>query len=313
MLRHSLLAVGACVALGAATLPRSPGLTFTIRSTTSTPDGASTPSSTRVQFLDGVLRFDGEDSKDERNRSAYGAGSYWLVNTAERTMVVVIPSRRQYWEAKFDSTAGVVLQAMAATTVITDIEVSGSALGSGGIVNGYPTKWYRITTSFAEAATDDSQDQRKKVRAVEEMWVTETLADVPDPMEAFTRAFGRKGAVPSTAGVGTVNELMQKRGDVQRKLFKGLPIKTVVTTTETTADGQTEETSTTEIVDLKRVELDPATFRVPDGYAKVDLNTLVREAAKEAVKESAKDAAKEGAKDAAKDAIKGVFGRRRKP
>jgi hypothetical protein len=315
--RYTLLAAGASVLLAAAVWPRSPGLTFTIRTTSSadTAEGAaSPPPSTRVQFLDGVVRFDAEEQDAQRNQSPYGKGFYWLVNTTERSMTAVMPARRQYLEVKFDSTAGVILQAMAMSTVVTDIEVSGTALGSGGVVNGYPTKRYRITMSFAEAPSDESEGRRRRVHSVEEFWVTDALKDVPDPMEAFTRAFGGKGAIPSGAGVGSVNELMRKRGDAQRKLFQGLPIKTVATTKETDADGQvTEATATTEIIDLKRVDLDPAAFRVPEGYAKVDVKRLMRDAAAEAAKESAKESAKEGAKDAAKDAIKGIFGRRKKP
>jgi hypothetical protein len=315
--RHTLLAAGTTVLLAAAAWPHGPGLTFTIR-TTSTADtaegGPSTPPSTRVQFLDGVLRFDAEEQDAQRNKSPYGKDFYWLVNTTERSMTAVMPARQQYLQVKFDSTAGIILQAMAASTVVTDIEVSGTALGSGGVVNGYPTKRYRITMSYAEAPSDESEGRRRRVRSVEEFWVTDALKDVPDPMEAFTRAFGGKGTIPSGAGVGSVNELMQKRGDAQRKLFSGLPIKTVATTTETDADGQeAEATATTEIVDLKRVDLDPAAFRVPEGYTKVDLNRVVRDAAAEAAKESAKEGVKEGAKAAAKDAVKGIFGRRKKP
>jgi hypothetical protein len=315
--RYTLLAAGASVLLAAAVWPRSPGLTFTIRttSTADTEEGkASTPPSTRVQFLDGVLRFDAEDSDAQRSQSPYGKGFYWLVNTNERSMTAVMPARRQYLQVTFDSSAGILLQAMAASTVITDIEVSGTALGSGGVVNGYATKRYRITTSYAEAPSDESEGRRRRLRSVEEFWVTDALKDVPDPMEAFTRAFGGKGAIPSGAGIGSVNELMQKRGDAQRKLFQGLPIKTVATTKETDADGQeTEYTSTMEIIDLKRIDLDPAAFRVPEGYTKVDVARLVREAAAEAAKESVKEEAKESAKDAAKDAVKGIFGRRKKP
>ena len=315
--RHTLFAAGMSVALTAAVWPRSPGLTFTIRttSTADTADGrASVPPSTRVQFLDGVLRFDAEEADAPRSQSPFGRGFYWLVNSADRSMTAVMPARRQYLQVTFDSTAAVVLQAMAASTVITDIEVSGTALGSAGVVNGYPTKRYRITMSYAEAPSDQSEGRRRRVRSVEEFWVTGALKDVPDPMEAFTRAFGGKGAIPSGAGIGSVNELMQKRGDAQRKLFQGLPIKTVTTTKETNADGEVAEyTSTTEIIDLKRVDLDPAGFRVPEGYERVDVARLVRAAAAEAAKEGAKESAKEGAKDAAKDAIKGIFGRRKKP
>jgi hypothetical protein len=69
---------------------------------------------------------------------------------------------------------------------------------------------------------------------------------------------------------------MRKRGDAQRKLFTGLPLKSVTTSTMTDRDGSTqEETAVTEIVDLKRAELDAAAFQVPAGYAKLDMKAFM--------------------------------------
>jgi len=314
--RSTLLAGGACALLAAAASPWSPGLTFAIRTVSSddtTSDGRAAPrgDSLPTQVLDGVLRFDIRDGGDRRNQQ-FAPGSYWLVNSATRTMALVMPARRQYWDARFDSTASALAQALGSITVVSDIEISGTAVGGGGMVNGYPTRRYRITTRYTEVE-QDSTEGRTKVQAVEDIWATDALKDVPDPMEAYARIFKSPGA-----GSGTLGELIEKRAEAQRKLFKGLPIRTVAVTTETSADGTKQvTTSTTDILDLKRVDLDPAGFRVPEGYTRVDLSTLVRSAiaqsVKESAKESAKEGAKEGAKDAAKDAIKGIFGRRKKP
>ncbi|MBA3670632.1 MAG: hypothetical protein H0W68_01240 [Gemmatimonadaceae bacterium] len=113
-----------------------------------------------------------------------------------------------------------------------------------------------------------AREPQRKVRAVEEYWVTGELEDIPDPMEALARAFGGEGGMPMIGG--SAGDLIRRRGEAQRKLFTGFPVKTVSTTTFTERDGSTKaETATTEIIDLKRLDLDPAAFQVPAGYAKL--------------------------------------------
>lgn len=319
MLRRALLAAAAVVLLGAAAPMAPGGITFTIRSTTGSDGNAGAPSTTFVQALDGTLRFEGESD----GQSAQGNGSYVLISPAGRRMSIVLPDSRQYMEINFDSTAGVLVQAMAATSVVADVEVSGTSVGAGGTVNGYDTRHYRITTSYSEV--EGGSDERTRVRLVEDFWVTSALAGIPDPMEAFTRAFGGKNGMPAIGG--TVNELIQRRGDAQRRLFTGLPIKTVVRTSTTTGDETREEISTTEILDLRRVDLDPAAFRVPEGYTRFDMRqlanvgaqlrgafsgmgpardttsvgSLVKDAAR-GIADETTAGAKEGAADAARDA-----------
>ena len=106
-------------------------------------------------------------------------------------------------------------------------------------MNGYSTKRYRINTSYSEIP--GSGNEVKHVDVVEEMWVTDALKDIPDPMEAFTRAFGGKNGMPTMSG--SLNDLMRQRGDAQRRLFTGLPVKTVATTTMATAAARSSRRS----------------------------------------------------------------------
>lgn len=271
MFRRAFLAAGALLALGAAPTPYAPGLSFTIKSSTSSDGTVTKPSGagTRVQALNGILRFDGEEGK-----SSGGKDAYTIVNPAAKTISIVMPDSRQYIEINWGDSTGQAMGAMAAmmaaTTVVSDIQVSGSAAGSGGNVNGYNTNRYRINTSFSEVPSSGGQ---RKVKMVEEFWVTNDLSDIPDPMEAFTRAFGGGSGMPQMGG--TMAELMRRRGEAQRKLFKGLPIKSVVKSTTTGPDGTKEETSTTEIVDLRKIDVDASAFRVPAGYAMMDMKSFM--------------------------------------
>ena len=82
MIRHVLMATGACLVLGAAaaapvrTPPLAPGIAFTIR-TTAEPGGQV--STTKVRWLDGVARF---EVQDEKGRDGSG---YMLVDAKARS------------------------------------------------------------------------------------------------------------------------------------------------------------------------------------------------------------------------------------
>ena len=295
--------LAATVAVTVAATPASlaPGLAFTMR--TSTRTGTAAPrggDTTRVQVLGGAIRFDGNDGK-----------SYVVVTPAARRLAIVMPAERQYVELSLSDSAaqgaGAMLQLLASTTVVSDIEVSGTSLGGGGTVAGQATSRHRITMSYAEAPGGDGE-RRRRVRSVEEFWVAPALRDVPDPLEAFTRAFGGKDGMPAVGG--TASELLRRRGEAQRKLFSGLPLKSVATVTTTEADGTTAtETTTTEITELRRVDLDPSAFAIPPGFRKVDFNQFanlgarLRGAVGDRAREDsarASDAAKDAATDAAR-------------
>jgi hypothetical protein len=192
-----------------------------------------------------------------------------------------MPASQQYWETRFDSAA---LQRAESRSVISDIDVSGNSLGSGGTVNGYATKRYRITTRYTETPSGTTKREgRKKVHVVEDVWVADALTDLPDPMQAYLRV-----SPPS----GTVGDLVEEQARARRKLFKGLPIRTMWQLTQTFDGGaKASRTLTIDVLDLKRGSLDPAAFRVPDGYTRFDLAArmnAVELLLKEARKESAK-------------------------
>lgn len=358
MLRHVLLAAGAVTLLGAAAVPTrlAPGVTFTMRSTSS---GSTTEQVTKVRFLNGVIRFDMEAAADAKKAKADDRVGFVLVDTKQKAMRMVMPQMQRYMEIRFDSTAGVVMQAMAMNSYVTDIDVAGTSLGGGGTVNGVATRHHRITTSYKAALHGNSElDKLCRVKMVEEFWVADALRDFPDPTEAFARAMGgmgQKTQMPKMGeGIGGAGELMRKRAAAQQKLFSGIAVRTKWSTEESCPGTETKtEGGQNDITDIQKVDLDPADFRVPEGYTKFDMQSVeglkagfkdalrggakgkagaaekdttsyldaakegAKEAAKDAAKEVGKDAAKEAAKDAAADAIKDakkkVFGRFKKP
>ena len=350
MLRHALFATGAVALLGAASAAPilAPGITFTIRSST---EGNPAEQVTKVRFLDGMIRFDVEAAKDAKKAKADNGVGYVLVDSKARSMKMVMPEMQKYMEMKFDSTAGMVMQAMAMSTYVTDIDVSSGAMGAGGVVNGVSTRRYRITMSYktSNSSRDDLQNLCS-VKSVEEFWVSDQLKDFPDPTEAMARAFGgmgQKTQMPTMGGVGGAAELMRKRAAAQQKLFNGIPVRTKWTNDESCPGKEAKSSSgQTDITDIQKADLDPADFKVPAGFTKFDMQsveglkssfkdalrgggakkgeatqagaaekdtTSIMDAAKDGAKDAAKEAGKEAAKAKLNEAGKKLFGRFKKP
>jgi hypothetical protein len=240
---------------------------------------SSSMDSIPTQLLDRVLRVDIPSMPEASGVHRAAPGAYLLVNFAAKTTTVVMPGSQQYWETRFNSAP---VRRAQSTTVISDIDVSGAAVGSGGIVNGHVTTRYRITSRYTEIDTT-GRGARKKVQLVEDVWVPDALndvPDVPDPMQAYLRVFARSGAV---------GELVEKQAEARRKLFKGLPVRTTWLVTQTFGSGaQASRALTIDILDLKRTDLDVAAFRVPDDYRRFDLTAALKNAA-ELLRKAAKE------------------------
>ena len=348
-----LALAGALVAVAAAAAPLAPGLSFTMRTTSRSADGAEgTPSINQVRVQGETMRFDAAPTSAPREGDpVVPAGAYTIIDGPGRRVVVVMPERQQFMEVRFDdTTTQALMTAMAvSTTTITDVRVRGESLGGGEAVGGMPTKRYRLTTDYNYLDGNGSTAGTSKMHVVEDYWVSDRLAGVMDPLEQMGRALGGRGgfgASPfATVGGTSLGSLLEKRAAEQRRLFKGMPARTVTTTTDVKAGGERTETRTsTEISNVVRADMDAALFRVPDGYSKFDMKSMMnvgaqlqnalrgktasaREgagaatdsagnivgetvgAAKEGAKEGAKEAARTGAKEAAGRKIRGIFKR----
>lgn len=349
---RSLTLTGLLAAAAVAAAPAAPGVSFTMRTTTRSGEGPeSAPSVNRVRVQGSAMRFDAEGAAKQGTEGNFSPGAYTLLDGSGRRVVVVMPERQQFMEIRFDdTTTQALMTAMTVTTAVTDVTVRGESMGAGGMVNGMPTRRYRLTSDYKYGMTgSDVAGKSGSAHVVEDYWVAKELEGVTDPIEQVGRALGGRGGLGaspfSSIGGTSLSELLAKRTAEQRRLFKGMPARTVTTTTTVEPDEEKSVTvSTTEIADVSRADLDPALFRVPDGYAKFDMKQMMNvgaqlqsalrgkaanardgapttdsagnivgetvDAAKDGAKEGAKEAARAGARDAASRKIRGIF---RKP
>jgi hypothetical protein len=137
-------------------------------------------------------------------------------------------------------------------------------------------------------------------------------------------------------GGGAFAELMTKTAEATAKMGKGIPVKTLTTTTSTNEKGEkTTSVVTMEVTELKAGNVDDALLVPPSDYQVMDMGEQTKamaaqmeqakaaqdgkpaEAAppdsgpsvKDAAKEAAKDAAKQGAAEKAKKGLGGLLRR----
>ena len=341
-LRSAALVVGVVVVTAAAAAaPAAPGVSFLMRTTSGGAGASAAPSVNRVRVQGETMRFDAEGPAPASGDVT--AGGYTLLDGPGRRAVVVMPERKQYMEIRFDDTTTQALMTAAAVsaTTVTDVQVRGESLGAGEAVSGMPTRRFRLTTDYTYRDGGAPAAVAGKMRVVESYWVSDKLAGVADPLEQLGRTLGGRGGFGASpfAGVSatSVGALLEKRAAEQRRLFKGMPARTVTVTTDVKPGGErSEQTTTTEISDVVRGEMDPALFRVPDGYTKFDMKQMLNvsaqmkaalrgradaagaaaadttsmlDAAKDGAKEGAKEGLREGAREAAGRKMRGIFKR----
>jgi hypothetical protein len=273
--------VPAAVALAAAAI--APGVSFTMRSASC--EGVCTQPDmgqvSRVRVQGQVMRFESDPSA-QRQGESFEQGAYTLADMPNRRIVVVMPESKRYMEMRLDdSTSTALTAAMSSTAMLTDVKVDGASLGSGGTVGGMETSKYRLTTHFKYTSTTGSDGGATgTMHVVEEYWVSDALKDVIDPVEQIGRTLGARGGVGASPfaalGGSSLGDMMEKRYAAQRKLFSGMPVKTVTTTTDVDASGTKKESmSFVEVGDVQKSDMDPALFAIPDGYTKFDMKQLM--------------------------------------
>jgi hypothetical protein len=280
-------------------------------------------------------RLDIEEAS--RERGAMGEkGGYFLYDPT--SMMMVSPKDKQILKFNFeDIEKG--MSAFAATTPgmrisITDVAVNFEKLGPGESLLGMSTTKYRITQDYKIAMKVAFVNRNSTEHIVQEYWMA-------DQKSGFANPFARMGSMRSIGG-GSFSELMSKTAEATAKMGKGIPVRTLTTTTSTSDKGeQTTNVATMEVTELKAGDIDDALFVPPSDYQVMDMSAQMRamsiqaEQAKAAraaqtgqpadaaappadsspsMKEAAKKTAEQAAKDAAAEKVKkGLGGLFRRP
>lgn len=333
------LAVAGSVLTLAATTPRvfSPGYTYRMRISGQATDPRGKTNdfvvmSGRAMVTATKGRLDIDEASKEHG-SMGEKGGYVLYD--QTSMMIVSPKDKQILKFGFDDLekgmSSMLANAPGMRINISDVTVNFENLGPGGELLGMSTTKYRITQDYKLAVKVAIMNRNSTEHVVQEFWMA-------DQKHNFANPFARMGSMRGVGG-GAFSELMAKSAEANAKMGKGIPVKTLTTTTSTNDKGEhTTTVSTMELTELKSGDVDDALFVPPADYQVMDMGEQTRamgaqmEQAKAAhaaesgqaahaqpdstpaMKEAAKKTAEQAAKDAATAGVKkGLGGLFRRP
>jgi hypothetical protein len=214
---------------------------------------------------DNVVKMTSESSKariDFTEGQVPGAekGSYLLTQDSGKTFIMVMPDNKAYMKWDMDSmmnmagAMGNMLQMK-----ITDPKVETILDESGPAILGYPTRHYKLRTSYRVSMNVMGFKNESTISKDDESWAT-TKLDL-SALGAWA------GKTPKTN-----NQSMDQLIQSEKNKMKGFPLKTLSITTTTNIDGKISVSkSSMEVTEIKTVGADTVSFEIPSDYQEMSL------------------------------------------
>ena len=278
----ALAAAGSVLALAAAA-PRvlSPGYTYRMRisgqvteANGKTKDYVVMSGRATVTAKHGRLDID----EASRERGAMGEkGSYFLYD--ETSMMIVSTRDKQILKFSFDDMekgmSALAANAPGMRIAITDVAVNLEKLGPGEQLLGMSTTKYRVTQDYKLAMKVAFMNRNSTEHIVQDYWMA-------DEKSGFANPFARMGGMRNIGG-GAFAELMTKTAEANAKMGKGIPVKTITSTTSTDDKGEkTTNVATMEVTELHAGNVDDSQFVPPADYQVMDMAAQTRAMAEQA-------------------------------
>jgi hypothetical protein len=331
------LAVAGSVLTLAAAAPRvfSPGYTYRMRISgqVTEPNGKTkdyVAMSGRAMVTSKGGRLDIDEASKERGAMA-DKGGYILYDPT--SMMIVSPKDKQIIKFTFadmeKSMSAVAANMPGMRIALTDVAVHFEKLGAGEPLLGMATSKYRITQDYKIAMKVAFMNRNSTEHIVQDYWMADEKA-------GFANPFARMASMRPVGG-GAFAELMTKSAEATAKMGRGIPVKTVTTTTSTSDKGEkTTNVATMEVTELQAGNVDDALLVPPADYQVMDMGEQTKAmaaqmeqakaaqaaeqpgqpaaaAAPDTGKSVVKEAAGEAVKEAAKQGLRGLGGRLRRP
>jgi hypothetical protein len=233
-----------------------------------------------------------------KDRGAMGEkGGYFLYD--QTSMMIVSPKDKQILKFTFDDMekgmSALAASAPGMRISVTDVAVNFEKLGPGEPLLGMSTTKYRITQDYKIAMKVAFMNRNSTEHIVQDYWMADQKSGLANP-------FARMGGMRSFGG-GALAELMSKTAEANAKMGKGIPLKTLTTTTSTNDKGEvTTNVATMELTELKAGDVDDALFVPPADYQVMDMGAQTKAMAEQMQQAKAAQAAQAGPADAAQTA-----------
>jgi hypothetical protein len=226
-----------------AAIPATAGLTYDFHTSTTglqaseqqgrvTADGANL----RMEFSTG-------------DNAMFHNGAVMVSHNSGATIDVLDPQEKTYWELDLSSLNAGPLADM---VKMTNEKVNVRDAGDGGTIEGYPTH-HTIVTASADMSIGGAP-AGMHLELTMESWTTDKI-----PAEAAAFLHRRAGS----SGLPMLDKLIAAQSDS----IKGFPLKSI-TTMKVAGGANMEMTSTTNVTNIKKANVAPASFEVPKDYKK---------------------------------------------
>jgi len=262
-LRRAALALALLAPLtpAGAQLPREYRYSFTITK-------AGEPASTGTVYVAGDRwRIDLAGGHHGRK-----SDNYLLSTDGGRTVTIVHPEERSYSVHDADDFERIVSRVMRGLDAVMslqlhDSKVATAALGAGEPIAGHSTQRYRLTQEYRVSVGMFGFTTDKRERVVTDYWVDPKLVLPHNPVVEMLSTVETVLAQHDAAFV-------RRSGEARQKLFRGVPLKVVVTA-ESTDEGDDggagkseRKVRTIQLGEIERVAIDAPVFEVPAGFRK---------------------------------------------
>lgn len=195
---------------------------------------------------------------------------YILVDNATHQVTMVYPDRKEYSvvaDTTFQRLVGSVLAALPVVSIqLSDAKVSGSTLGSGGVIAGHSTDRYQVVQEFTvNVSAFGFQAAGMHQRVVSEYWIARDLKLPSNPLVTLL-------AQITTVLAQSDREFAHRSAEALRPAVRGTPLKVVVRS-ETKSGDKGEVASKTQtllVTSIVPATVDPSRFAVPAGYTQKD-------------------------------------------
>jgi hypothetical protein len=261
----ALSALCGAVPSGSAAQTRVPGWLYTMNITAdSGGEGHRGSMAVRYQVTARSLRMEYVQVSGSAGEARGAEGLYTIMNDADSTMTMVMPSQRLASITNPSAMFGTIRPAM--PSVKRHVTISGiEDVGDGGLILGHATHHYRVTTTGVVEMMMDGQTCTKDVGGVSDTWIAPDV----DLDPAMKLTLGHFSPLVGSEAIA------QSISDAATGLPKGLALRTISKHTEADAHGVPRTvTTTTEYVELSRAPIDVAVFRVPADYKVMDMRKL---------------------------------------
>lgn len=248
-------AFGIAAVVSVAARPASPGVTYRVRLSAPAPDmpGMGPMPSTLIVGRGMSL---GSQSRMEidtvQGQIPMVVGDYVLSLDSGKTLLVS-PANKTFSEGLPGLNA--MPPELLAQASLSNVNVTTEKLGAGETLQGFPTEKVRMTATYSIAIMGTVLNTMSTV----EMWMTQLPATVTTPFDGST--------MPKEMSEGPMKELADKVMAARKSLGNATPIK-VVSTSSISGPMSLTTVSTLELLDVKAADVDPASFKVPEGFTK---------------------------------------------